>query len=983
MNSLSQLTAGCLFGLALFSHVRAGETTTDFEKSVAPILVKNCLNCHNSSEPKGALDLTRQETVAKGGKTRATLVPGKANESFLIRRVTEGSMPPKKGGRRLTKDEIASLSTWIDAGAKWPEGRVLSPFEFTTEHRAGLDWWAFQPVSRPQVPTVKRREWVRNPVDAFILARLEDNKAAPAPPADKTTYLRRAKYDLLGLPPTPQEIDAFLADDSPDAYEKLIDRLIASPHYGERWGRHWLDVVRFGESDGFENDKLREHAWPYRDYVIRSFNEDKPYAQFVKEQLAGDVWQTLTRDGLLATGFLVAGPWDEVQFVGKSKLERMRTHEEQVEDLLGAVGQTFLGMTVNCARCHDHKFDPIPQRDYYRLKAVFDGIDHGNRSIFTPEEQKAHDAAVAPVQKRIDELRAGLDELRDLLPADVLVSKIDDKMLVEGRFGKALDARRVSASTESKPAFHKPPFTVECWAKLDGKAGFNILVANNLKESGEHWEIYSYVGTGEFSAFLPGYDPSEIKSGVEITDAKWHYLVMSLDGGKVQLHVDAKMVKEVAVTRRQPAGPLGKLSFGAYLPQKIGCDGVLDEVRLSNTVRKIEKAPDARFCADEHTIGLWHLDAADGGTFRDSSAANRPDLEKYKKQQNGLLSELKRHETELAKHPIPQAYIGLRREPEPTFVLQRGDLKKPGPQVTPGGLSPVRAPSPELGLAADTPEGQRRLKFADWVIHPDNPLTGRVIVNRIWQYHFGRGLVDTPSDFGFHAGQPSHPKLLDWLAREFLATGGSVKKLHRLIMLSETYRQSSRFNPEPAKFDADDRLLWRFPPRRLEAEIVRDAMLSVSGELNEQVGGPSFRPFTVTVFNTHFYHLFDSDFPDFNRRTVYRISVNTARDPLLETLDCPAPSITMPKRPMTTTALQALALMNDSFVQRQAERFARQVQTRAGDDREAQITLIYRLTLGRPPTKEEFAATAQLVQEHGLDAACWVLLNASEFLYVR
>jgi hypothetical protein len=983
MNSLSPLTSAILLSMALTLPVRAEQPNVDFERTVAPILVKNCLNCHNASEPKGNLDLTRQETVAKGGKTKAALVPGKASESFLIRRVTEGSMPPKKGGRRLTEDEVASLSAWIDAGAKWPENRVLSPFEFTTEHRAGLDWWAFQPVARPQAPAVKDREWVRSPIDAFIRAKLEVRKIARAPPADKATLLRRAKYDLLGLPPTPDEIDAFLADDSADAYEKLLDRLLASPHYGERWGRHWLDVVRFGESDGFENDKLREHAWPYRDYVIRSFNDDKPYAQFVKEQLAGDVLQPLTRDGLLGTGFLVAGPWDEVQFVGKSKLERMRTHEEQVEEMLGAVGQTFLGLTVNCARCHDHKFDPIPQRDYYRLKAVFDGVDHGNRSIFTPEEQKAHDAVVAPIQKRLSELRADFDELRNQLPADALADKLDDKMLVDGRFGKALDARRASASADSKAAFRKLPFTVECWAKLDGKTGFNILVANNLKESGEHWEIYSYAGSGEFSAYLPGYDPAEIKSGVEITDGKWHYLAMILDGEKVRLYVDAKLVKEITVTRRQPAGALGKLSFGAYLPQKIGCAGLLDEVRLSNGVRKIDSVPDAPFAADEETIGLWHFDKADGNIFRDAAALNRPDLEKHKQKQSALLAELKQQEAELAKHPIPQAYVGIRRQPELTVVLLRGDLKTPGAPVTAGALSPIRRPSPEMGLAADTLEGERRLKFAEWVVHPDNPLTARVMVNRIWQYHFGHGLIATPSDFGFHAEQPSHPELLDWLAREFVAGGGSVKAMHRLIMLSATYRQSSKFNSNAAQFDADNRLLWRFPPRRLEAEIVRDAMLAVSGELNEQVGGPSFRPFTVTVFNTHFYHLFDSDLPEFKRRSVYRIGVNTARDPMLETLDCPAPSITMPKRPNTTTALQALALMNDSFVQRQAARFAKRVKMHAGDDRDKQITLVYRFALARPPTDEERTATAKLIDEHGLDAACWVLLNASEFLYTK
>src|SRR5262249_26480948 len=268
---------------------------------------------------------------------------------------------------------------------------------------------------------------------------------------------------------------------------------------------HCLDVVRCGESDGFEHDKLRDPAWPYRDYVIGSFNADKPYPQFIKEQLAGDVLEPVTRDGIAATGFLVAGPWDEIQNVGKSKLEKMRSHEEQMEELIGAVSQTFLGLTANCARCHDHKFAPIPQADYYRLKAVFDGVDHGNRPLLTPEEQKAHDRAVAPLQKRIAELKASLDALRNEVPGDAIVEKADAEVLAEGRFGQALDARKAQPAAKSRAALHKPPLTVECWAKLNSKAAFNVLVANNLKESGEHWEVYTYAVSGEFSAFLPGY----------------------------------------------------------------------------------------------------------------------------------------------------------------------------------------------------------------------------------------------------------------------------------------------------------------------------------------------------------------------------------------------------------------------------------------------------------------------------------------------
>ncbi|HEV3258671.1 MAG TPA: DUF1549 domain-containing protein, partial [Gemmataceae bacterium] len=461
---LVMLTAGVLIAPA----VRAvAPPPADFEKSFAAVIVKNCLGCHNASERKGKLDLTSVEGLHKGGRTGPVVVAGKPDESRLIKRVDKGSMPPRKKGRRLSRAEVARLRAWVLAGARWPAARVLSPFELTTDRRAGYDWWSLRPLSDPAVPDVRHRDWAQNPIDAFIARQLERHGFAPAPPADKISYLRRAKYDLLGLPPTPAEIDAFVADDSPNAHEKLIDRLLASPHYGERWGRHWLDVVRFGESDGFENDRLRDHAWPYRDYVIRSFNADKPYPQFVKEQLAGDVIRPVTHDGIIGSGFLVAGPWDEIQNVAQSKLERMRTHEEEMEELLAAVGQTFLGMTVNCARCHDHKFDPIPQTDYYRLKAVFDGVEHGDRPGLTPDEQKGHDLAVAPFQERINELKASLAQLQSRVPADAVADRIAADTLVQGRFGKALDARHARAEARSKPVYHKPPVTVECWAKVD------------------------------------------------------------------------------------------------------------------------------------------------------------------------------------------------------------------------------------------------------------------------------------------------------------------------------------------------------------------------------------------------------------------------------------------------------------------------------------------------------------------------------------
>ncbi len=637
--------------------------------------------------------------------------------------------------------------------------------------------WALEPVRRPAPPAVRDAAWVVNPIDAFVREKLDAAGLRPAPPADRRTLARRVTFGLTGLPPTPAEIDAVLADTSPTAYEKLIDRLLASSHYGEHWARHWLDVARFAETDGFEDDQQRFHAWTYRDYVIRAFNADKPYDAFVREQIAGDALKPVTADGIAAVGFLVAGPWDAVQRVTPSTLGRRRSREEQLEEMVGAVGQTFLGLTVQCARCHDHKFDPIPQSDYYRVKAVFEGVDHG-----------------------------------------------------------------------LKPRAH---------------------------------------GTRRMLG--------------EADDAAWQKATAPL-----RARIDA-----------------------------------------------LEKA-------------------AAGGDKQKAAAA--------RKERDDVRKELD------AKFAVTLAFTGDREQPAPTVVYKRGDVTKPGDEVTPGGVSAVTEPKAEFGLAADAPEAERRVRFAAWLTHPAHPLTARVMVNRVWHYHFGTGIVDTPSDFGAAGGRPSHPELLDWLAAEFVARGWSVKALHRLILTSATYRQSADPHATAAtaaaKVDADARLLWRFPPRRIEGEAVRDAMLAMSGALNRQAGGPSFKPYTVTQLNTYFYHLFDRDEPAFNRRSVYRMHLTTGRSPLLDALDCPSPGVSTPRRRPTTTALQALALMNDAFVVREANRLAARLAAEKPDPAD-QVRLAFETVFGRPPARAELDAAVEVRRRHGLGTVCWSLFNASEFLYLR
>ncbi len=701
-----------------------------FDKAIAPLLAARCLDCHGGSKPRGGLDLSRREAARAGGDSGRVIVPGDAAASLLWKHVRDGKMPPKKP---LTADEKALLRRWIDGGAGWGTDPI-DPFRFTSASRGGYDWWSLQPVVRPALPKVKNAAWARNGIDHFILAKLEAKGLGPSPEADRRTLIRRLAFDLTGLPPTPDEVAAFVRDPRPDAYERLVDRLLASPHHGERWARHWLDVVRFGESNGFEHDELRRNAWPYRDWVIEALNRDLPFDQFARLQLAGDVLLPGDPEGVVATGFLVAGGYDSVGQQQQSRAMKAVVRQDELEDVVGTVGQAFLGLTVQCARCHDHKFDPVRQEEYYRLTAALGGVRHGERDLTTPAAREA--------------FAAGRQDIKVPPP----------KRLV------------------------------------------------------------------------------------------------------------------YAVTPRQP--------------------------------------------------GVAH-------------------------------------------------------------VLLRGNPARKGKAVTPGGVAALAGPPADFGLAEDAGDAERRRELAAWVTHPQNPLFARVIVNRLWQHHFGTGLVDTPNDFGFNGGRPSHPRLLDWLADELVRHQFSLKAVHRLMVTSAAYRQSSRFDPRAARVDAGNRLLWRKGPARLEAEAVRDAMLAVAGRLNLAMGGPGFRDFRVTVRGaTYTYTPSDRAGPDVERRTVYRTWARSGRSALLDTLDCPDPSTATHKRSVTTTPLQALTLLNSAFVLRTAESFAARVRKEAGSSVERQIEHAYRLAYGRPPTRGEIAAARPAVEAHGLRILCRALFNSNEFLYV-
>jgi len=700
-----------------------------FDAEVAPILARHCLECHGRSLRKGGLALMSEEAALAGGGNGPVIVAGKPDESLLCEYIESGEMPRDRPP--LSDAEKQRLRRWIAEGATWGHAEI-DPFLVTTDRRAGYDWWALQAVRKPQPPAVRDAGWTRTAIDRFVLARLEARDLHPAPEADRRTLIRRLSFDLTGLPPGPEEVERFVADPDEKAYEKLVERLLGSPHYGERWARHWLDVVRYGESQGFERNHIRDNAWRYRDWVIRAFNRDLPYDEFVRQQIAGDVLHPNDLGALIATGYQVCGTWDEVAHDQGSAEMQKATRFDELEDLVGTLGQTFLGLTINCARCHDHKFDPISQKEYYQVAALLGGV------------------------------------------------------------------------------------------------------TQEVKERS--------------------------KIGLPAT------------------------------------------------PDQLGFTGV--------------------------------------------------------------------------------AHVIIPRQPPPLAVLERGDYRKPGEVVSPAGLKALSGLSADFGLMPDAPEGRRREALAHWLTDPSNPLTARVFVNRLWYHHFGQGLVETPSDFGFNGGRPSHPELLDYLAFRFVDGGWKVKDMHRLIVSSAAYRQASQVLGDRAEgIDADNRLLWRANRRRLEGEAVRDAALAVAGALNPKIGGPSFRDLKVNLQGANGNHEFNGLTGEFsqavNRRTIYRLWARSGNHPILESLDCPDPSVMSPKRTRTITPIQALSLSNNTFMEKCAERFAGRVRREAGDDRMRQVEHAWRLAFSRSPNDRERQVARSFLARQGLDQLCLVLFNANEFLFVN
>ena len=877
------------------------------------------------------------------------------------------------------------------ASLGWLLSALLAPAE-----EKGAAWWAVHPVVRPAIPAGATSG---NPIDTFVAAKLAEKGLTPSSEADRRTLIRRLSFDLLGLPPSPEEVAAFVADTRPDAYEKLVDRLLASPRHGERWARHWLDIAHYADTHGFERDQLRPHAWRYRDYVIQSLNADKPYDQFLREQIAGDVLAADQPEAVIATGFLAAGPWD---FVGQvetgSDMLRRAARAGDLDDMVTQVMTASVAMTVNCARCHDHKLDPIPTREYYALTSVFAGVKRGEREVSAAEVQ-AHAAKLAAWQKERAEVDRALGRLTgaafDL--ADIVGG---GNGRGTGKVGRGIDPR--TGQPQEKKLGYLEDAAVNRFVRGASPFIDGVVVPNGGADGRTPVPISS---TGLVATDVP-------MTSAQAWDAIRHGPVNSQASTKLggidyaaaghtllALHANAAITFDLAAPRQEGldgalrfqatvgyggSGAAGRADFHIYV------DGVRREHRLGLGHGDAGVSVDVPLPAEARFLTLMSTDGGNGiGNdqifFGDAKLvpeqpanvdeAGRAELARLKKQR----AEVEQRIKEL---PLPAKVYAIQTEPPPLVkVMKRGNPETPGAEVTPGTLSWVGALAANFGTN-ELPEGERRVALARWITDPRNPLTRRVLVNRLWHYHFGQGLVATPSDFGGGGEKPSHPELLDWLAEEFLARGWSLKAMHRLIVTSATYRQSSRFDEKAAHVDAQNRLLWRTNPRRLDAESLRDTVLAVSGKLNQTMGGPGYRDFDYTEAYAPIYRYKTADAPELWRRSIYRFIVRTTPQQFLTTLDCPDPATLTPARATTTTALQALALLNNEFMLQQAEHFAARVEREAGADAVAQVRRAFELAFVRPPTNREAESAAKLTSGHGLLALCRSLLNAGEFVYV-
>lgn len=918
-------------------HITAAQSqptsTIDFQRDVLPILEEHCLHCHGSDEQEANLRLDSLKLALRGGDSgEPTIVPGHSDQSYLIERVgherAEQRMPPES--ERLADQQIAVLRAWIDQRDLW----LGAQRELANQPS---DHWSFQPLKRPPLPegtvpeiVIAESEARRagNPIDAFIFSKLHESGVSPSPTAQRRWLIRRLYLVMHGLPPTPAQVENFINDPRPDAWHHLVNSVLDSPRYGERWAQHWLDLVRFGETDGFETNRERPNAWRYRDWVIAALNDDKPYNQFIMEQIAGDAL-----DHPLGTGFLVGGPVDIVK--GQNPELEQTQRQDELADIVNTTSTTFLGLTVGCARCHNHKFDPITQADFYSMQAVFAGVQHADTALPLATQTAQQ---IAELDQQISQIELQLRPfiVQSTLRVAVTAKRNEDSFApIDARFVRFT----IHATNSGQP----------CIDELE------IFAADSDRNVGLASAGANASSSGDF--IHPFHKLSHINDGMFGNPHSW--IAEQTASSWVQIELpQVTSIERIAWARDR---------LGEYA-DRIPIDYAIE---ISNDARQWTEV------ASSHDRQPFAPAAKPGAvaTEYDFSACSPEQAEASREllQQLTHLSE----QRALLSQPV-NAYVGAFAQPGPTYRLYRGEPSAPREQVAPAGIAALQTQPP---LPLDLPEQQRRLWLAQWIADEHNPLTPRVMANRLWQFHFGTGIVDTPSDMGGNGTSPSHPELLDWLACELIDSGWSLKHLHRLILNSKTWQQDSRPRDQGLALDAASRLLWRFPPRRLEAEAIRDCMLSVTGQIDLRSGGPGFSAFEVSLENVRHYFPKQSYGPEDWRRMVYMTKVRQERDSVFGVFDCPDASQVTPQRSRSTTPLQALNLFNSRFVNQQSELLVERLQRERTDANE-RIELAYALCFGRPANAQERAAALTFVQQVGWQQFARALLNANEFVFI-
>ncbi|HLH03257.1 MAG TPA: DUF1553 domain-containing protein [Bryobacteraceae bacterium] len=984
MRALSALL--CL-PFAVSTLLAATAPTVDFDRQIRPILSDNCFTCHGPDEKHRMAGLhfdTKDGAFGKPG----VIVPGNSAASKMYQKISNPNpalrMPPPYANRKLTAAQIETIRNWIDSGATWETH------------------WSFTPPKRPELPPVADEKWVRNPIDRFVLAKLQKEGLKPTPEADKVTLLRRVTFDLTGLPPTPAELDAFLKDKSLNAYEKVVDRLLASPHYGERMAMQWLDFARYADTHGYHIDSARE-MWPWRDWVIRAFNANLPYDEFTIEQLAGDLLPHPTESQIIATGF---NRNHMINFEGGAIPEEYQN--EYIVDRIEATATTWLGITLGCARCHDHKYDPLRQKDFYSFGAFFNsvaekGLDgkKGNAVPFLqlPSKEQAEMKArlIDAIDKKDAEIRAAQTDWeqhqRQLAAPDVtdgLVSEFqfDDpaksgKVLsgkpafVDGRYGRAIDLMQEAQISfgETGALDSARPFTIAFWVRAGGPSGMAILqhYEKSPKDSAGYEIALDYCSRGSCSVIvrMRGADSHSLlevrsKDGVRFEEddngepvEHWNHVAVSYDGSgrakAIQIYIDGRSVKTTvgedhlgAVSFAKGDLQIGNKDWGT--PFK----GSLGDLRFYN--RRL-------YATEAYQLGLLHpLSNILAIPEEKRTAEQKRWLRAYFLKEGGnpaeqqLSVDYREFERGLDEinQEIPSTMVMREMEkPRETYVLARGDYRNKGEKVEPN--TPAILPP----LPKDAP--RNRLTLAKWLVDPANPLTARVAVNHFWQIYFGLGIVKTSEDFGSQGDPPSNQELLDWLATEFVAQHWNVKAMQRLIVTSATYRQGSEVTPELLEKDPENRLLAHGPRFRLDAEMVRDNALAVSGLINEKIGGPSVSPYQPKGlweemafgggFSAQTYD--QSHGADLYRRSLYTFWKRTVPYPTLNIFDAPSREKCTARRGVTNTPLQALVLMNDPTYVEAARALAERDLREAGPTPEARIRHAFRLATDREPTAQE------------------------------